>query len=430
SNDYGIGRVSGYLEHWARLDAEGWATNWFWGGVSSAGFSFGDITVPPGTQRLVVVLTWDEPAASAGASRAVPYDLDLWVDVNADCTGPKGACGEYASTSSIDNVEYVVVNNPPPGTYRLKATPFNAPSFDLPYGMAATIIRGDPTPAMTATLTAPANPVIGDTFDVTATVDSPSYLASGVQIEPTLIPLGVTLLDEKTTRADGQAVSFLGVADALTLGNVVSGLARMATWTFRADTTGPKLFKIRAWSENGGEITATATPEVVPPKPDLVELRLEANPQEPVRAPGGTFSVTDVVANAGAAPPGRLHAPLLPLARSSEERQRHPLARDPPAPRPGSGGQPHRHGHRHHSRDHATQHVLPDRVRRRQERGRGERRDEQLPRLGHGHRDGRAPGSRGRGGHGEPARAGPGAWNHVLGHGHRQECRGRAVGNR
>ena len=301
SNDYGIGRVSGYLEHWARLDAEGWATNWFWGGVSSAGFSFGDITVPPGTQRLVVVLTWDEPAASAGASRAVTYDLDLWVDVNADCTGPKGACGEYASTSSIDNVEYVVVNNPPPGTYRLKATPFNAPSFDLPYGMAATIIRGDPTPAMTATLTAPANPVIGDTFDVTATVDSPSYLASGVQIEPTLIPLGVTLLDEKTTRADGQAVSFLGVADALTLGNVVSGLARSATWTFRADTTGPKLFKIRAWSENGGEVTATATPEVVPPKPDLVELRLEANPQEPVRAPGGTFSVTDIVANAGRA---------------------------------------------------------------------------------------------------------------------------------
>ena len=87
SNDYGLGRVSGYLAHWAQPDTAGWATNWFWGGVNSSGFQYGDITVPAGTQRLVVVLTWDEPAASAGASRAVTYDLDLWVDHNADCGG-------------------------------------------------------------------------------------------------------------------------------------------------------------------------------------------------------------------------------------------------------------------------------------------------------------------------------------------------------
>src|SRR5215831_7169990 len=258
TNDYGVGRVSGYLEHWGRTDAAGWGTNWFWGGVSSAGYQFGDITVPPGTQRLIVVMTWDEPAASAGASRAVTYDLDLWLDFNADCTARNGACGEYASTSSIDNVEYIVVDNPPAGTYRWKVTPFNAPSFDLPYGLAATIIRGDPTPPMTATLTAPANVEAGATFDVTATVDVPSYLAAGVQIEPTLIPLGQTLLDVTTTRADGVAMSFLGVTDALTLGNVVSGtVPRTATWRFRADTPGPKLIKIRAWSENGGEATAT-----------------------------------------------------------------------------------------------------------------------------------------------------------------------------
>ncbi len=95
SNDYGLGQVSGYLEHWARFDANGWNSNWFWGGVNASAFQAGDITVPAGTQRLVVVLTWDEPAASAGASRAVTYDLDLWVDHNADCSDPRGACGEY-----------------------------------------------------------------------------------------------------------------------------------------------------------------------------------------------------------------------------------------------------------------------------------------------------------------------------------------------
>ncbi len=94
SNDYGLGRVSGYMQHWA---GAGWSSHWLWGSVSSTNWQYRDITVPPGTQRLVVVLTWDEPAASAGASRAVTYDVDLYVDYLADCNEPtKGACGEYS----------------------------------------------------------------------------------------------------------------------------------------------------------------------------------------------------------------------------------------------------------------------------------------------------------------------------------------------
>jgi Subtilase family/CARDB len=299
SNDYGLGRVSGFLEHWAQPDAAGWSTHWFWGGVSSASYQYGDIYVPAGTRRLVVVLTWDEPAASAGASRAVSYDLDLWVDRNPDCTAAKGACGEYWSLSSIDNVEYVVVNDPPEGVYRMKASPFNAPAFLLPYGLAAVIILGNPTPPITAVLTAPPSPVVGSTFAVTAAVSSPSYVASGVQVEPMALPLGVTLLDVQTTRWDGVTMSFLGATDALTLGNVFSGWSRSATWIYRADTTGPKTFKVRAWSENGGEVTATTTPQVVPVMPDLVETTVTTNPPAPIRAPGTTFSVTDTVHNAG-----------------------------------------------------------------------------------------------------------------------------------
>ena len=63
-------------------------------------------------------------------------------------------------------------------------------------------------------------------FTVAATVVTPSYVASGVQVEPTLIPLGVTLLDVQTQRWDGVSMSFLGATDALTLGNVVSGVPR------------------------------------------------------------------------------------------------------------------------------------------------------------------------------------------------------------
>ena len=82
--------------------------------------------MPPGAKRLVVVLTWDEPPASVGAGRAVTYDINLYVDRYVDCMDPTGACGEYVSLSTVDNVEYVVVHDPAPGVYRLKVVPHDA----------------------------------------------------------------------------------------------------------------------------------------------------------------------------------------------------------------------------------------------------------------------------------------------------------------
>ena len=182
SDLYGLGRVSGYTAHWDHTNSSGWQTSKFWGGVNSQGFQYNDITVPPNTKRLIVVLTWDEPAASAGASRAVTYDLDLWIDHEATC-GWVGDCGEYQSVSFVDNVEYIIVENPPAGLYRLKAHPYNAPSFHLPYGMVARIIRGDPTPAMMASLTAPSNPKVGESFAMTLQLNTPAYVVSGAHVE-------------------------------------------------------------------------------------------------------------------------------------------------------------------------------------------------------------------------------------------------------
>ena len=314
SNEYGLGRASGYVAHWDQPNTDGWSTSRFSGGVSSQGFQYGDITVPAGAKRLVVVLTWDEPGASAGASRAVTYDLDLWVDHNADCTQPQGFCGEYASVSSIDNVEYVVVNNPPAGTYRLKVLPFNAPGFALPYGMAATIIRGDPLPAVTAFLTAPSNPVVGSMFGVTLNVSTPSYVASGVGVQLTSPPLGVTPISVETMRLDGETMDFDALG-SLTLGNIVPTLSRSATWFFWANSPGPKTFSVRGWWENRGEFLVNTTVDIVPRMPDLVATAVTTNPPAPIRAPGTTFSVTDTVQNAG-------------LARSDSTKTRYYLSLD------------------------------------------------------------------------------------------------------
>ena len=83
SNDYGLGRVSGCVAHWDHPNNDGWSNFWF-SGLRQHGrrLSLSGHHVPAGTKRLVVVMTWDEPAASAGASRAVTWDLDLWVDTD------------------------------------------------------------------------------------------------------------------------------------------------------------------------------------------------------------------------------------------------------------------------------------------------------------------------------------------------------------
>jgi hypothetical protein len=297
--DYGLGRVSGYLAHWDSPNSAGWSTSKFWGGVTSQGFQYHDITVPAGTQRLVMVLAWDEPAASAGASQALSYDLDLWVDHNADC-GFIGVCGEYVSNSGIDNTEYVVIHNPPAGTYRMKVNPFIAPTFALRYGLVARIVRGDPTPSVNAVMTPPAaNPVVGSTFDVKLSAFTSRFLVSGAQVELTALPLGVTPLGLSTVRHDGVTTPAPDALGSLTLGNLVPMLGRSATWTFRANTVGTKTFRARVWSENGGEIIATATVQVVAPLANLTPTVVTMSPPAPVRMPGTTFALTDTVQNFG-----------------------------------------------------------------------------------------------------------------------------------
>jgi subtilisin family serine protease len=89
SNDYGLGRVSGWVAHWDHTNTDGWSNSGFSGLISTAGgYHYRDLLVPPGTKRLSIVMTWDELPASSGASRAVMWDLDLWADQIDGCSRP------------------------------------------------------------------------------------------------------------------------------------------------------------------------------------------------------------------------------------------------------------------------------------------------------------------------------------------------------
>jgi hypothetical protein len=166
--------------------------------------------------------------------------------------------------------------------------------------MTAVIIRGDTTPAMTLSLTPPSSPpLVGSLFEVKATVATPAYVASGVQVQPTVLPSGLTLTAVQTKRHDGVPMAFHHEADTLTLGNLVPTHSRQASYWFRADTAGPKTFSVRAWSENGGAVIASTSFQVQPLTADLVQTAMGTSPLTPIAAPGTTFSVTDTVRNLG-----------------------------------------------------------------------------------------------------------------------------------
>jgi subtilisin family serine protease len=253
-NTFGLGRVSPYTAHWAHLNPNGWSTHWAWRTITRNQWGFRDIEVPRGARRLVVAMTWDEPAASAGASAAVDHDLDLWIDRAPFCTpDPKGQCGEFASQSWIDNVEYQIIENPPPGTYRLKIVNWDAPSSGLPAALAATIVMGSTTPNFTVTgMPSPAGAVPpAQRITVTTTVSNPSWILSGVHLRVAAMPTGVTLEQVETTREDNVAMAFPNV-QAISLGSIVQGDSRQAAWRFRIDTPGAKTIRFTARSENGG----------------------------------------------------------------------------------------------------------------------------------------------------------------------------------
>jgi len=85
------------------------------------------------SQPLRVMLTWSDPPASLSAARQLVNDLDLTV------IGPNGATyygNNIATGDRINNVEGIVINNPPVGQYTLKVRGYNVPIAAQPYALA------------------------------------------------------------------------------------------------------------------------------------------------------------------------------------------------------------------------------------------------------------------------------------------------------
>ena len=106
------------------------------------------LEVTDSAQPLRFMLTWTDPPASLSAATQLVNDLDLIV------TGPGGATyygNNIATGDRLNNVEGIVIDNPPVGQYTVQVTAFNVPIATQPFALAVGGPLGDATPTPTST---------------------------------------------------------------------------------------------------------------------------------------------------------------------------------------------------------------------------------------------------------------------------------------
>ncbi len=281
---YGLGKVSARTTVLSRDAGDGWVTGGASVDLDASSYAWHDVAVPPGASRLDVVLTWDEPPADT-LVQPVTNDLDLWVDRDADCA--LAACGEDASRSRRDNVEWVVLRRPAPGVYRLKAVPRRRLS-GVRAALAWTVIRGPSTPrlevrAAAGEVSAPA----GGQFEVELEVATDGYVAAGTTLridcrgsaaegDGDLSACAEVALVAPASRADrGDAVERTLDREsdrAIALGEIAAGERRRVALAFRAPDQPGRFrlfFTATAWNARGGTagVAVNAGGSDAPPPP-------------------------------------------------------------------------------------------------------------------------------------------------------------------
>ena len=246
--DYGTGRVDAYRSTYGTSQL-GWSN---WGFTLGAGQgTYADFTIGAGCKRIVVCMTYYENACSAGASKALVNDWDLYIDQAP--FDPNLNAGEWtAGLSGVDNTEIRYIENPSAGSYRWKAYPYNATS-SANFGVTLSVVYGDTKPDG-ALYVSTSNTYVrpNQDVDVTGTVYNPTFIASAVDLLSTA-GSGSYIIDSAKYIGDGVLASLLdndsnGVD--MQLGNVLHDSSRSGTWRYRYLNEGVKSFNVSARSDN------------------------------------------------------------------------------------------------------------------------------------------------------------------------------------
>ncbi len=179
NNLYGLGLVSARTTLFSRDEPGGWLIGSATSQPDGDSYEYIDIEVPEGAGRLDIVMTWDEQPADT-LTRSVLNNLDLWADRGADCEAD--ACGEHASRSEVDNVEWLLIEDPVPGTYRIKVVPVEIYGESSTAAVAWKILRDEPVPQLDVVLEDVSESAESDYITIEVTVDADRYVASGTTL--------------------------------------------------------------------------------------------------------------------------------------------------------------------------------------------------------------------------------------------------------
>ena len=258
---YGMGLASARTSVLNRNRADGWANG---GGVSelrNGEYAHSDIEVQENTSRLDLVLTWDEPPTDT-IGQAVLNDLDLWLDRGGDCGS--AACGEWSSVSRKDNVEWIILRNPSPGTYRAKILPRRIHGAAPRAALAWTLIRGPATPQLRIEAAQSSFDGVGP-HDLTLTLTADGYVAAGTRLhvacdaqDPSYCEdLGISNFNR--TREDGiaNAPADIPWGSSVVLGEIAVGERQEVSFQVasRSGRQGPAVrlyFTASAWNAEAG----------------------------------------------------------------------------------------------------------------------------------------------------------------------------------
>ena len=233
---FGLGKVSAPTSVLTRDQDDGWVSGSLTATFGDGEYAYHDIEVPDGATRLDVVLTWDEPPADV-ISSTVLNDLDLWLDEGADCTVVQ--CGEHSSVSRRDNVEWIIVRNPTPGTWRMRVAARRVYTEAPRAALAWTVIRGPSTPELALSAD---EATLDGISEVAITATTNGYVAAGVRLqvecrtlaeaagdEPAVISPCDELMVRAVTNADGseRPGAYLGAGGFVHLGDIAADESRV-----------------------------------------------------------------------------------------------------------------------------------------------------------------------------------------------------------
>ncbi len=262
SNLQGRGKVDAMMNHYA-IDGN-WHTFW-WSNGSTGSVNYVDMTLPSAVSKLQVVMTYPDPAAAAGASKAIVNDVDLCVQSGALTTAWGG---NWYSQSSYDTVESINLYNLAAGTYRIKVKSY-AVSGSQAVALCYHYTYGSVSPNVTASISVPYAVRPNTTFYPVASAYSNSYVASSVVGR---IGLGSGLTNNafwQIRKNPSGSSEYLKFPDAsissgdsyslysMNMGDIAAFNTRQQEWELKAPSyEGTQAVNFSTQSKNGGSAAA------------------------------------------------------------------------------------------------------------------------------------------------------------------------------